>query len=333
MEDWNMKQVYDCLPKNRKNKGFTLTEILVTVAILVILMSLATVSFVALRRNLRQKELDAKAEIIYAAAQNRMAELRAAGYGDSFALDADRGVSKLSIPPCDIQEDAEQEAPTFYYVKALDKTTQSSAARLLLTETAVDRDLWGSQWVIEYNADTGLVYAVFYSEEKTGSSYLTDSFYGSEDYRDNMRIRSNRLSDGARIGYYGGDLTRINGTYLLHPTIEIVNNEKLTAKFSCVSPDLGNGFTPRLTFQVTIADKQDPTKKVTRTLSTTAAGNGLYTADMILDSLEDTGKKFSQQFPDLVPGNNIAVTLSVTADDSRVDKANYTVYTLSLIHI
>ena len=259
-----------------------------------------------------------------------MAELRAAGYGDSFALDADRGVAKLSIPPCDIQEDAEQEAPSFYYVKALDKTTQSSAARLLLTETAVDRDLWGSQWVIEYNADTGLVYAVFYSEEKTGSSYLTDSFYGSEDYRDNMRIRSNRLSDGARIGYYGGDLTRINGTYLLHPTIEIVNNEKLTAKFSCVSPDLGNGFTPRLTFQVTIADQKDPTKKVTRTLSTTAAGNGLYTADMILDSLEDAGKKFSQQFPDLVPGNNIAVTLSVTADDSRVDKANYTVYTNSL---
>lgn len=325
-----MKQVYDCLPKNRKNKGFTLTEILVTVAILVILMSLATVSFVALRRNLRQKELDAKAEIIYAAAQNRMAELRAAGYGDSFALNSDRGVAKLSIPPCDIQENAEQEEPTFYYVKALDKTTQSSAARLLLTETAVDRDLWGSQWIIEYNADTGLVYAVFYSEEKTGSSYLTDSFYGSEDYRDNMRIRSNRLSDGARIGYYGGDLTRINGTYLLHPTIEIVNNEKLTAKFSCVSPDLGNGFTPRLTFQVTIADQKDPTKKVTRTLSTTAAGNGLYTADMILDSLEDTGKKFSQQFPDLVPGNNIAVTLSVTADDSRVDKANYTVYTNSL---
>ncbi len=325
-----MKQVYDCLPKNRKNKGFTLTEILVTVAILVILMSLASVSFVALRRNLRQKELDAKAEIIYAAAQNRMAELRAAGYGDSFALDADRGVAKLSIPPCDIQEDAEQETPAFYYVKALDKTTQSSAARLLLTETAVDRDLWGSQWIIEYNADTGLVYAVFYSEEKTGSSYLTDSFYGSEDYRDNMRIRSNRLSDGARIGYYGGDLTRINGTYLLHPTIEIVNNEKLTAKFSCVSPDLGNGFTPRLTFQVTIADQKDPTKKVTRTLSTTAAGNGLYTADMILDSLEDAGKKFSQQFPDLVPGNNIAVTLSVTADDSRVDKANYTVYTNSL---
>lgn len=325
-----MKQVYDCLPKNRKNKGFTLTEILVTVAILVILMSLATVSFVALRRNLRQKELDAKAEIIYAAAQNRMAELRAAGYGDSFALDADRGVAKLSIPPCDIQEDAEQETPAFYYVKALDKMTQNSAARLLLTETAVDRDLWGSQWIIEYNADTGLVYAVFYSEEKTGSSYLTDSFYGSEDYRDNMRIRSNRLSDGARIGYYGGDLTRINGTYLLHPTIEIVNNEKLTAKFSCVSPDLGNGFTPRLTFQVTIADQKDPTKKVTRTLSTTAAGNGLYTADMILDSLEDAGKKFSQQFPDLVPGNNIAVTLSVTADDSRVDKANYTVYTNSL---
>ena len=44
-----MKQVYDCLPKNRKKQGFTLTEILVAVAILVILFSLATVSFVSLQ--------------------------------------------------------------------------------------------------------------------------------------------------------------------------------------------------------------------------------------------------------------------------------------------
>lgn len=328
-----MKQVYDCLPKNRKKQGFTLTEILVAVAILVILFSLATVSFVSLQKNLRQKELDAKAEVIYAAAQNRMAELRAAGYGDSFALDADRGVVQLKITPCDIQED-EEEKPTFYYVKALDKTEEGHAAKLLLTETAVDRELWSSQWVIEYNADTGLVYAVFYSEEKTGSSYLTDSFYGSEDYRDNMRIRSNRLSDGARIGYYGGDLTRINGTYLLHPYIEIENTEKLTARFSCVSPDVGNDYHPRLTFQVTIADRNDPSKKYVTTLTANQDKTDptLYKAEMVLDNLENDAEKFYIQFQNygLVPGNNIAVTLTVTADDPKVDKANYTAYTNSL---
>lgn len=61
------------------NSGFTMVELLTVIAILLLVGLIAVFSLSKLRRSLRQHELDARAEIIYVAAQNRMAELRAAG--------------------------------------------------------------------------------------------------------------------------------------------------------------------------------------------------------------------------------------------------------------
>lgn len=59
----------------RGKQGFTLSEMLVAVAILVVLLSLAIIPITRLQRNLRQTELDSKAETIYMAAQNRLTQL------------------------------------------------------------------------------------------------------------------------------------------------------------------------------------------------------------------------------------------------------------------
>lgn len=64
---------------HRDRKGFTLMEPLIVVVIVVILLGLAIVGVSSLRKKLRQEELDAKAEMIYAAAQNSMAQLDASG--------------------------------------------------------------------------------------------------------------------------------------------------------------------------------------------------------------------------------------------------------------
>ena len=56
--------------------GFTLTQTLVVVAVLTILSVVAVTSLRTMRTNLRQKELDSKAAILYTAAQNRLTELR-----------------------------------------------------------------------------------------------------------------------------------------------------------------------------------------------------------------------------------------------------------------
>ena len=69
------------LKNRRKGKaGFTMSELLIVVAIVIVLFAVAVLSLVTIQKNLRQKELDSKAEILYVAVQNRMSELRAGGY-------------------------------------------------------------------------------------------------------------------------------------------------------------------------------------------------------------------------------------------------------------
>ena len=86
---------------NRHNdRGFTLSEVLLTVAILVVLFALAAVPVSKMRRELRQTELDSKAEILFQTAQNRMTQLQAAGMKDLYQLDM-ADVSALGYKPLD----------------------------------------------------------------------------------------------------------------------------------------------------------------------------------------------------------------------------------------
>ena len=75
---------------NRHNdRGFTLSEVLLTVAILVVLFALAAVPVSKMRRELRQTELDSKAEILFQTAQNRMTQLLAAGMEEKYKSGGD----------------------------------------------------------------------------------------------------------------------------------------------------------------------------------------------------------------------------------------------------
>ena len=145
---------------NRHNdRGFTLSEVLLTVAILVVLFALAAVPVSKMRRELRQTELDSKAEIIYMAAQSRITQLRTGGFGDLYGKDRD-GVHK-DIYPLDAEENSE-DAANLYYVLSEEN---ADTAYVLLPESSVEQDLWMHNWLIEFNPNTGSIYAVFYSEE------------------------------------------------------------------------------------------------------------------------------------------------------------------------
>ena len=283
-----------------------MVELLLVIAILGVLFSLAVGGLLETRKKLRQQELDAKAEIIYAAAQNRVAELRAAGYGGRLTDDKTYTLNPMALPE-GVQVDVTN-TPRFYYVQSQDKENAKSLAGEILPETCVDPELWGNHWLIEYNGDTGLVYAVFYSETQdipTEGDTTTDG-------RKDLRNRAGRLSAGAQIGYYGGDITLGGKSYTLTPQLIIENGEELKVLMRCTSPNVGNNVHPTLKFSLTVQDVL--TKKAVtipeNQIRVTSEGD-LYKAELILDS---ANKHFAAQFPDLIPGNNIAVTLTVRAD-------------------
>lgn len=185
------------LYKRKNRKGFTLAELLMTVAILLIVFALAVPAVFAIQRNLRQKELDSKAEIIYTAVQDKLTELYSKGKSSEYVPNETKGIyslggngDKKDVKPADyvsknLGTDADgnpiEEEQSFYYF-----TSDSSFAQSFIDDSTLSADLKEGHWVVEYipyaakepntavthsnTTDTSnkvtsaIVYAVYYSE-------------------------------------------------------------------------------------------------------------------------------------------------------------------------
>lgn len=295
----------------QNNSGFTLSEVLIAVAILIVLMGLAMIPITHHQRDLRQTELDARAEIVYHAAQNKLSELLANGrISDCYAED----LQPLNNTPLD----AAERKTSLHYVTSAAKTGEGSAAAAILPEDQVDRQLWDNHWVIELDPASGSVYAVFYSEKPL--TYDFDSF-------NPLRFRDGRLSAGATVGYYGGDSVQSEITGKLTPHMEIINKEQLLLRVTCDTP------MEPLHFYVTVSDGVHSTSRIELTGSEVKTDYLTYTATMVLDSLTD-GMRFGQQArfknKNLTPGADLTITVEVTCENRLVDSASGTLTANSL---
>ena len=220
--------------RTRKNSGFSLGELLITVAVLVALMAVSLPSVLQIQKNLRQKELDAKAEIIYAAAQNAISKLKAGGKTAVYQCAEGGGNGVWKTP--EIPEGAETDEDNFCYFTSAELSDPNSAASKIMNCGTIDESLLNQHWVVEYDLSSATIYAVFYSED------LVNCAGGSEGYKENfgkynlMRPREARLADGAKVGYYGGGSASSSTVTTMAPTLAITNVEKLTADISCVLP-------------------------------------------------------------------------------------------------
>ena len=295
------------------NSGFTLVELLAVVAILLLVGLIAVFSLNKLRRTLRQHELDAKAQIIYVAAQNRLAELRAAGQ-EALCINgfdnSDSIVHKMEYDSRHMDESAKN--TDFYYLLVNDTSDKSqTAATALLPSSAVDQELWNGYWCIEFAPETGSIYAVFYSE-----ATLPDHDDLNTSYRNfNYRLKT------ASVGYYGGDIAQTQDISKFNPSITIENAEKLIVTFYCNNP-----VSEKMTFKIDISDKAGGT--YTRTITNFAQLDKYnYKYQWILDSLAaekgigDAGAaRFAAQTNYKVScGTPITITLTVSSANPSVD--------------
>ena len=283
---------------NKKKKGYTLAEVLATVAILLILVAIAVPAIFSIRKNLRQKALDNKAELIYTAVQNNLVKLQS--NGNSSLYDGEKTANAMGRTPSDATKEQK-----LYYALSTEKADTKRAASVLVTTDTVDGELYNNYWVVEYNPESASVYAVFYSESDSIQPYNPNVY-------DSFRYKDNRLSDGARIGYYGGDALDGSNTAVLAPKFTVTNEEKLVATITCMRQGQDN---KPLSFDVVLTDDKGNQLNLKYKASgdkLVHAKDDLHVGDM---SEKDTNEESS------IVGRSY--TLKITLDDLTSDATRF----------
>lgn len=313
---------------SRSKSGFTLYEVLAALVVLVLLLALIIPGIFALQRDLRQRELDAKAEIIFNAAQNQMTSLRASGNASLYQKAVGRA-TKIENTPSDRaatldDEGGFAEQSTLYAMSSLDRSRSNTVASSVMTDGVVEFDLLDNGWVVEYDPTSGSVYAVFYSETDNFATYSSDwSTY------DDLRYRDNRLDQGAIVGYYGGDSVSSSNTSRLEPTMRVTNGEKLSIVFYCSLPQ-GVSRNDHLLFTITFGDSEgheyETTYSVDSSVNPLLKRGRSYMTTVVLDDLSSQDTRFDKLYGSqsghgegcLVPGDVLNVKLKVESENRLI---------------
>lgn len=182
----------------RHSEGFTLSELLLSVAIVLVLVLIAVPSVISAQGNLRMAELNDSARQIANVAQSQMTSLKGAGtwyaeitddegqvvFGEAKNLPAD-------VDPADV-----------YYL-----TADEARDRGIVPALSIDEEVRSRDYVIEFDASTATVVSVFFSDGKDGffapspdSTTAAQAYYDAEGSRD----QAARMRARPMIGYYQG---------------------------------------------------------------------------------------------------------------------------------
>jgi len=281
---------------NSKISGFTLIEVLLTIAIITIVMAVTIPVVFDLRSSLQMHQLDASARHIFIASQNQLTALRNSGDLSAFS----------AVTPL-LEEPSDYTGTDWLSLSYLSSSEPSHAAALslLLPDGSVDSTIKNGNYVVELDLNSGSIYAVFYSEESC--VYTSDL----------PRERKARAANTPLVGYYGGNV--LEGalqpvTPLPNPQITVTNSEILSISFSTDNPfsDITDGnFFSDLAYFVTVSSQTDSSKSHTFSSDTIPSPftRNLYSYSLLLDSLI-TGEQFKDICPDITPGETVTITVT-----------------------
>ena len=352
--------------KNRLNKkGFTLAEVLVTVAIILILAGVTFVSVAQYQKNLRLMEMDGTAKEIFIAAQNHLSVAKASGDLDRLAEEANKSASGTTDWP--IGTKLESSAVSGYasndsgeYYSVIHNVTGGSESyapagsnqilEMMLPFGALDETVaTGGNYAIVYELKSASVVAVLYSG--AGNASFGNAAVINLEADDVNAIPTLYNDKSARKSYKKDDVTAIVGCYtgtagsaaiptetLEAPKLEVKNENKLhvlvreakdTDNITLVITGEQSGTTARRLLDRNTGDGYTKTSGTFDvTLDDITGVDGAYRFSRLI-----TGGRFKPDVAgsDFIPGENIiisAIASSFTALATPKESAKYTVSSL-----
>ncbi len=307
-------QVGYMMKKHFNRKGFTMAEVLIVVAIIVVLASVGIIALFSHMRSMQQLEMDGQAKEIFIAAQNHLAVAESQGYLGMSAEEGQFGtVSTLTM-----DQPAEGGVSNVYYflVSGASAFANDSVLTQMLPFASMDESARVSgSYIIRYQKNPGQILDVFYVDPHANHGY--DYSFEEGDYetlfsngyaedREKRRSCGDDLKKGAVIGYYGGvpqsELPR--GKQLLAPTVEIFNAEvlRITVTDNNTEKQAGNQVTLVIHGDTSGQDMQFSLSESTFEITlddVTAAVNALSSANV---------GHFARYKASFIPGENLTVT-------------------------
>ena len=210
--------------RGRHTEGFTLAELLMSVAIILILAAIAFPSIVSAQNNMRMLELNNAAQSIANAAQAQMTAKKVSGTwvdavkdGDSYRACFPAALAGSSHSQGET-EDVSRETLGSDEVAPPSASAAESSKRYMTADTAreqgivpalaVEEAVRDADYIIEFDADTAQVTGVFYADGRSGffgstpaSTNAAKTYYETEGASTDQAAR---MGHDPMIGYYGG---------------------------------------------------------------------------------------------------------------------------------
>ena len=342
--------------KRLNRKGFTLAEVLVTVAIIIILAGVTFVSVVQYQKNLRLMEMDGTAKEIFIAAQNHLSVAKASGDLDRLAEEANASTTGTTASTIgtkltsDLSYAGNTSGEYYYVIHNVTSGTESCTPlgsdeilQMMLPFGALDETVSASgSYAIVYELKSASVVAVLYSGAGNASfgnaaviNFGDDDVAKIDEIYNDKSARKSYEKDGvtAIVGCYTGTAgsAAIPTETLEAPTLEVKNENKLYAIVS------GN-YSAKDVITLTIHGVQSNTTAIMQ-LNCTNGDNEFH---ITLDDITSDSTRFtkilssgrftrSNETPGtaFIPGENIEVSATVRATDALATPKTSAVYTTS----
>lgn len=218
------------LGRTKNTQGFTLAELLLALAIVLILAALAAPSISNIQRTMRMAQLDAAASDIAVAAQHQMTSMKVSG---TWLELFDGSSPKLPTANQAAKVDGSQSNNGDIYYMTADQARSSG----VLPAGSIDNVVCDSDYIIEYSISTATITGVFYTDGKTGFfqkppeniqvTKPADEYYKKMSAATG-RTQADRIKADPMIGYYSGTPAgATNEVALANPAIWINDEGKL----------------------------------------------------------------------------------------------------------
>ncbi len=190
--------------RTRHIEGFTLAELLLAIAVVLVLAAIAIPSIIAAQSNLRMLELNNAAEQIANAAQTQMTAKKVSGTWWSIIQKGGTGADAADCAYPEATGAPGSGGRTLHYL-----TADQARAAGIVAALSVDEDVRSGAYVIEFDADTASVSRVFYADGKSGFFGSADpasaqgvyAYYGTGGGSTNVDVRKDHTP---MIGLYDG---------------------------------------------------------------------------------------------------------------------------------